>query len=148
MHGSSEPRTYPSQRDKVRGDHAEIPCHLTKSGEYNSTESLDITQLMLELEAKACMIEGLEKTLMNQQEQSQNDLLRIEERLNERSVQYLEEVATKNETINDLESQLRRGRLEADTSDIGPEAKVATVRGREEIESVPVVKVKLSRKSL
>jgi hypothetical protein len=109
---------------------SKVPYQVTASGEEKTGDSIDITELVLELEAKASKIQGLEDALIHQQEQSHSDLLLIEGRLHERSVQHQEEVTAKTETINELESQLRRGRLEVDAEDTGPEAKVPKRAGR------------------
>ena len=109
---------------------SKVPHQMTALGEEKTGDSIDITELVLELEAKASKIQGLEDALVHQQEQSHSDLLLIEGRLHERSIQHQEEVTTKTETIKKLESQLRRGRLEVDTGDTGPEAKVPKRAGR------------------
>ena len=64
------------------------PYQMTASGEEKTGDSIDITELVLELEAKAFKIQGLEDALIHQQEQSHSDLLLIEGRLHERSVQH------------------------------------------------------------
>ena len=109
---------------------SKVPYRMTASGEETTSDSIDIAELMLELEAKASRIDGLEDALMHQQEQSHSDLLLIEERLREKSVQHLEEVTAKTGIINELESQLRCGRSEVDVGDTGPEAKVIKRAGR------------------
>ena len=109
---------------------SKVPYQVTVSGEEKTSDSIDIAELVLELEAKASKIQGLEDALRKQQEQSHKDLLLIEDRLRERSVQHQEEVTTKTETINNLESQLRRGRLEVDAGNTGSEAKAPKRVGR------------------
>jgi len=62
--------------------------------------------------------------LIHQQEQSHSNLLLIEKRLHERSVQHQDEVTTKIEIINELKSQLRRERLEIDVKNTELKVKV------------------------
>jgi len=100
------------------------------SREEKTNDFIDITELMLELEAKASKIQGLEDALIHQQEQSHSDLLLIERRLHERSVQHQEKVTAKIEIINELKSHLRRGKLEVDVENTETEAKVSKRAGR------------------
>ncbi len=100
------------------------------SREEKTNDFIDITELVLELEAKAFKIQSLEDALIHQQEQSHSDLLLIERRLHERSVQHQEEVTAKIEIINELESQLRRGKLEVDVENTETEVKVSKKAGR------------------
>jgi len=95
------------------------------SKEEKMNDFIDITELMLELEVKAFKIQNLEDALIHQQEQSHSDLLLIEKRLHERSVQHQEKVTAKIEIINELKSHLRRGKLEIDVENTGTKAKVS-----------------------
>ncbi len=109
---------------------SKAPYQVITSREEKTNDFIDITELMLELEAKASKIQGLEDALIHQQEQSHSDLLLIERRLHERSVQHQEKVTAKIEIINELKSHLRRGKLEVDVENTETEAKVSKRAGR------------------
>jgi hypothetical protein len=95
------------------------------SREEKMNDFIDITELMLELEVKAFKIQSLENALIHQQEQSHNDLLLIEKRLHERSVQHQEKVTAKIEIINKLKSQLHHEKLEIDAKNTETKVKVS-----------------------
>jgi len=95
------------------------------SREEKMSDFIDITELMLKLEVKAFKIQNLEDALIHQQEQSHSDLLLIERRLHERSVQHQEEVTAKIKIISELKSQLRRERLKIDVENTESKVKVS-----------------------
>jgi len=93
--------------------------------EEKTSDFIDITELMLELEVKAFKIQSLEDALIHQQEQNYSDLLLIERRLHKRSVQHQEKVTAKIEIISELKSQLRRERLKINAENTESKAKVS-----------------------
>lgn len=102
-----------------------VSYQMITSKEEKMNDFIDITELMLELEVKAFKIQNLEDALIHQQEQSHSDLLLIEKRLHERSVQHQEKVTAKIEIINELKSHLRREKLEIDVENTETKAKVS-----------------------